>query len=255
MGLALCVSSHVAWTQAVPSETLFGTVRTSTGAPLRGVEVWIDGTSFRVVTSDAGEFRFDGLPIGRATVKARRAGFKPASRRVTLRPGTATEVLITLAGTPLALEKVVVTTQLDSTVRLREFWERRNRGLGVFITRGEIERRRAQHSSDLFRGVTGIQVITGGGSSTKLVTTRRAASPARLRTTPGAECPMQYYVDGIFMSAEMFSIDELAPDMIEAIEIFRGPSEVPAQFKQTDVDCGLVLIWTREPPKPAKRER
>ncbi len=175
-------------------------------------------------------------------------------------------VLLTLAMTgagalaqeprpPTALDTVRVSASLDSIVRLREFWERRARGIGVFITRADIERRRPQHALDLFRAVVGIQVFSGGGERTTIMTTRRAANPARLRTTAGVECPMQYYVDGVFMSADMFSVDELTPDMIEAVEIFRGPSEVPVQFRQTDVDCGLIVLWTREPPRAVKRKR
>ncbi|HEY3286943.1 MAG TPA: Plug domain-containing protein [Gemmatimonadaceae bacterium] len=143
----------------------------------------------------------------------------------------------------------------DSTVRLREFWVRRSIGIGVFITRAEIERRHPQSSLDIFRGVIGIQVVTSTQGATRLVTTRRAATPVRLRKTPGAECPLQFYVDGHFLSSDIFSIDDLTPDAIEAVEIFRGPSEVPTQFRQTDVDCGLVVIWTRGAPPSSRRDR
>ncbi len=253
VALVLWTTSSSAWAQDARAIILFGTVRNTIGVALSGVDVWIDGTSVHVVTGDSGGFQFSAAPSGHVTVLARYAGFHPASKRVTMRPGDTKQVDLTLEGIPDALDTVLVAARLDSAVRLREFWARRTIGIGIFMTRADIERRRAQHSFDLFRGVMGIQVVTGTGESTKLVTTRRAASPMRLRSTAGAECPMQYYVDGIYMSSSAFSVDELTTDMIEAIEIFRGPSEVPAQFRQTDVDCGLVVIWTREPPRATLR--
>ncbi|MBI2407643.1 MAG: carboxypeptidase regulatory-like domain-containing protein [Gemmatimonadetes bacterium] len=253
--LALCLVGGGAWAQAPQSIIVYGAVRNAAGIALAGVEVRIEGTALRIMTSESGEYHLDSVPSGRVTVTARHPGFHPDTKRVTLRPGDTKKVLFTLEGIPEALDQVLITARMDSAVRLREFWGRRMLGLGVFLTREDIEKRRAQHSFSLFQGIAGIQVVTMGGEPTKLVTTRRAATPARLRSAPGAECPMQYYVDGVFMSAEMFSIDELTPDMIEAVEVFRGPSEVPVQFRQTDVDCGLVVIWTREPPRPTKPER
>jgi hypothetical protein len=252
---AFCLASGGAWAQAPQSIIVYGAVRNAAGIALAGVEVRIEGTALRTMSSESGEYQLDGVPSGLVTLTARHPGFHPDTKRVNLRPGDTRKVLFALEGIPEELDLVLITAQMDSAVRLREFWGRRMLGLGVFITREDIERRRPQHAFSLFQGIAGIQVVSGGGEPTKLVTTRRAAAPARLRSVRGAVCPMQYYVDGVSMSAEMFSIDELTPDMIEAVEIFRGPSEVPVQFRQTDVDCGLVVIWTREPPRPTKPER
>ena len=40
---------------------------------------------------------------------------------------------------------------------------------------------------------------------------------------------------------------------IEAIEAYRGPAEIPPRFRQRDTACGLIVIWTREPP-PKRKE-
>ncbi|MHB8838201.1 MAG: carboxypeptidase-like regulatory domain-containing protein [Gemmatimonadaceae bacterium] len=143
MALALWVTSAGAWGQDPRAIILFGTVRNTIGVALSGVEVWLDGSRVHAVTSDSGGFQFSAAPSGRVTVMARYAGFHPASKRVTLRPGDTKQVDLTLEGIPDALDTVLVTARLDSAVRLREFWARRTIGIGIFMTRADIERRRA----------------------------------------------------------------------------------------------------------------
>ena len=55
-------------------------------------------------------------------------------------------------------------------------------------------------------------------------------------------------VDGNWVPPGTFHLDDISPTMIEAIEIYRGPAEVPAKFRQRETACGLIVIWTREPP-------
>ena len=103
----------------------------------------------------------------------------------------------------------------------------------------------------------GIHVITRGGGlePTRLVTGRQAMSASpRINSAASSGCVLQYYVDGLFMSPGSFSVDDIVPADLEAIEIFRGPSEVPARFRGRETGCGLVVIWTREPPVRAKPE-
>ena len=40
----------------------------------------------------------------------------------------------------------------------------------------------------------------------------------------------------------------MTPGTIEAMEVYRGPAETPAKFRQREAACGLIVIWTREPP-------
>jgi hypothetical protein len=184
-------------------------------------------------------------------------GFRPDSKRLSLAPGDRKTVSFTLAGLMDELEAVVITGGVNSSGRLREFWARRMVGLGVFITRAEIERRHPPQTADLFQGVMGIHVITRGGGlePTRLVTGRQAMSASpRINSAASSGCVLQYYVDGLFMSPGSFSVDDIVPADLEAIEIFRGPSEVPARFRGRETGCGLVVIWTREPPARSKPE-
>ena len=256
VALAMMLVAAGALAQAPGTNIVFGVVRNAQGVAISGADVWIDGTDRRVVSNDSGEYRIEGLPSGRATVMVRHIGFHPDSKRLTLAQGDTKQVKFVLEGMLEELDAVLVTAQQSANGRMQEFWARRMVGLGVFITRAEIERRHPGQTADLFHGVMGIRVISRGTEGTRLVSGRAgiSASP-RANSAASNACTMQYYVDGIFMTPGTFSVDEIVPAQLEAIEIFRGPSEIPARFRQRETGCGLVVIWTREPPAITKPER
>lgn len=252
--LMICLAGRGAGAQEAASTIVFGTVRNVSGVVIAGADVWIEGTDRRVVSNDSGEFHLDRVPSGRVKVMVRRLGFQPDSKKLSLQTGDTRQVKFVLEGLVEELEAVIVTAREGASGRMQEFWARRMVGIGVFITRAEIERRHPPRTADLFQQVMGVHVVSGGnGESTRLVTGRQSVSATALNRSIGSGgCQMQYYVDGIFMTPGTFTVDEITPDMIEAVEVFRGPSETPARFRQRDTACGLVVIWTREPPRRPK---
>ncbi len=48
-----------------------------------------------------------------------------------------------------------------------------------------------------------------------------------------------------FGSTLDFDINRLDPDVIEGVEAFSGPSQVPAEYNRPGGDCGVILVWTR----------
>lgn len=257
VALMLAMTGGALGAQAPAPIIVFGTVRNGSGVPIGGAQVWIDGVERRVVSNDSGEFRIDSVPAGRVKVMVRRVGFRPDSKKVTLNLGDTKQVKFVLDGMLEELEEVLILARAGHASRLGEFHARRMVGIGVFITREEIERRHPPRTADLFQQVMGVRVLPGvGGESTRIVTGRQPMAAGVLtRSLASGVCPMQYYVDGIFMTPGSFTVDEIAPDMLEAVEVFRGPSEIPARFRQRDTACGLIVIWTREPPPRAPKER
>jgi hypothetical protein len=251
VALAIALGTAAAGAQqAVAPTVVYGVVRNGAGVPIAGAEVWLDGLPTRVATNDSGEFRISGALSGRYRVMVRRVGFHPDSRRISLASGDTKEVRFTLDGMLEELEAVIVTAKKGANGRMAEFWARRMVGIGVFITREEIDRRHPPQTSDLFHAVLGVRVVTGfGAEPIRLVTGRQGITGFRGSNSAASNtCPMQFYVDGLFMAPGTFSINDVVPSQLEAIEVFRGPSEIPARFRQRETGCGLVVIWTREPP-------
>ena len=46
------------------------------------------------------------------------------------------------------------------------------------------------------------------------------------------------------MLTEVFDMENLNPDDVEAVEVYRSPGEWPAPFDRTEASC-VVVIWTR----------
>lgn len=94
---SIVVCPAAATAQTSPSVTLRGIVFDSlvTSAPLRGAEVFLDGTPFRTTTDSLGRFTIDSLApgtyeIGVGHVSLDSLGFASVRRRVVLREGVTT---------------------------------------------------------------------------------------------------------------------------------------------------------------------
>jgi hypothetical protein len=248
--LALAMPAHRAGGQEERTASVVGTVRNVNQLPLQGAEVRILGTSLRAVTNDSGGFTLEGVHSGRFKFVARRLGFQEAEVTIRLAEGERKEIRVLLLGIPEMLDSVVVMGE-QASGRMADFWRRRTIGVGAFITRAEIERRRPSRPSLLLMALSGVIVsgsdalgqpnIQMGRSGTGSATRNRAQMLA-------ADCQVAYYVDGMQTSRGSFHIDDIPPQDIEAIEVYRGPSEIPAKFRAIDTGCGLIVIWTREPP-------
>src|SRR5512140_3269888 len=98
MALALIVVGTPARAQDPVSIIVFGSVRNASGVPVKGAEVWLDGTASRTVSNDSGEFRIDNAPSGRFKLRVRRIGFFPDDKKVSLAAGDTRQVKFVLDG-------------------------------------------------------------------------------------------------------------------------------------------------------------
>ena len=247
MLLATAVAS-AAGAQKPP--VLFGVVTNLNGVRLGGVELTVANTSLHAVTNDSGEYMFDQPPTGRVVVSAKRLGFKHQEKGFKLDLGATRKVNFELEAIPELLDSVLILGQ-GGTNRMAEFWARRAFGLGAFLTRSDIEHRASYRSSDLLRAIPGVRITSDNGIDRPVIQMGRAGIMGAVRrgnTGLAANCVVNYYVDGNWMPSNSFHIDDLSPTAIEAIEVYRGPAEIPAKFKQRETACGLLVIWTREPP-------
>jgi hypothetical protein len=116
--------------------------------------------------------------------------------------------------------------------------ERRALGIGVAITRDRIEQRPGASVTDLLRLVPSVRVISSGGSTDVTI---QGAGQAIF----GGTCRVQIYLDGRKFESDATTFDHLFAWDIEAIEVFRNLSELPAEMAGPESRCGVIAVWTR----------
>lgn len=214
---------------------IVGVTRDGAGYPVSTVEVTLPG--FRVMSDSLGRFRVLGVPVGGATLRARRIGYRTASTPIEVRAGEAATATIALTAIPQELNPVVVSAPMrPSTRRMKEFYDRRQRGSGYFLAREQLEPHDRSRLTDALRSRVPAAQVSSVGGRTRL----------RLR---GGRCAPLVWLDGASTPSGEFDIDAIPTNTVAAIEIYPGPATVPAQFRSPgggrDSCGGAVVIWSR----------
>jgi hypothetical protein len=227
-----------------------------TGQPVRDAIVQVLGAGSTAKTDSAGAFAFSGIVAGDHRLAVRRVGYAasdfafaiPAGRPVHLPPGQ-----LELEPIPTALDPIVVEADLYENRKLAGFFQRRERGMGDFITRAEFAQLSPAHTTDILRLVPAIRVRANPNYYRRkedgtLDTRRFVVESARIGSpfVWEEECPAIVYVDGNYYGTTLDEdIDQLvfASD-IDAIEAYHG-GQVPPRFNIRGSSCGVILIWTQ----------
>jgi outer membrane receptor protein involved in Fe transport len=235
--LLLVLTAHRAEPQARNTAVLEIRVRSAAEAQaLEGALVVVRGTGLAGTTDHDGLVLIHGVSDGTRVVDVRLLGYAPLSRSVAFHADSTSAILFELAVQPIGLDSVqAAATARRSNLMRRGFYERKRSGSGTFLTRDEIERFQPRFLSDVLRRVGGVQV---GSSSRGLPSTQM-----RGQQSIAGSCPVQYYVDGVLTTA--YSIDEMRPEDIDGIEVYRGAASIPASFKRGTASCGVILLWSR----------
>ncbi len=190
----------------------------STGISL--LRVQSDGLGrFRIPVPEAGGYEVLAVRLGFASV---RAGVEVGEREIV-------EVELRMAEEAIPLDPIVVVGR--RRIRrgtLDEFYDRmdrnRQRGVGWFFTREEIERREDMRLSFFLNTAPGV-FVQGSGESVQM---RR----------PGRFCTPVVFVDGFETPYRELQMMDL-----EGVEIYRGRFEnVDGYFPS---DCGMIFLWRR----------
>ena len=216
--------------------------------PVPAVRVAIPGERAERATDDAGRLLYAVSKPGKVAFVLTRLGYMPGAVAIDVAANDTAR--ITFVMTPLAqtLATVTISDTMASVSPFLAGFERRLRahaGSAVFITRSEIDRRKPVEVSDLFQRLPSVTVH---GST---IVSRRIQRPV-IRGSGGnffldlANCPLRVAVDGQLMSAG-YSVNDLVGEEIHGIEVYPGPSTIPAQYAsmQRDAPCGLIAVWTR----------
>ncbi|MCL4865188.1 MAG: carboxypeptidase regulatory-like domain-containing protein [Gemmatimonadales bacterium] len=244
--LAALLISGSAYAQSV----LIGTVRhDSTGAPLAGVEVLINGTPHRTETNTQGRYILGGLPAGLYQAIFRKVGHLPVRVDVRLHAGDTTRANTALIESAVVLDPVIVTGAPETTrgvgMGREAFEERRKMGFGKFLDSEYLRRVESHlHLDDVLRREAGVAVRKMGPDWVAV---------NRLRTN----CAMQVYYNGapvgrggVFGVSRVSTVDlrMFALTGVESVEVFRSPAEIPQEYGGISAGCGVILIWSRVNP-------
>jgi len=205
--------------------------------PVPGAEIELVGTAVRHWADNHGRFAFAGVPAGSYEVRVRVIGYQPQTVRMAFEDGGVADRTIALQRLPNALTEVRIEGRmLKVPARYEEVYRRAARGWGTFINRDEIVRRNPLDVKSLLYAIPGVMVNDRG------IQFQRCQD-----NILGMSWPTQVYVDGVRMTAAGASINEalslVPPTAIQAIEVYRGVSQIPAEF--LDNACAVIAIWTR----------
>ena len=260
--LALAVLVVGAHGSGLRAQTLEGRVLDeATGNAIAGALVTLTDLRGDVVgvvtTDDDGAFTFaEPDPPGRSyDLRVEQIGYGPARARLQFSPGRPLQVDVLLAPAAIPVDSVVVSTSRSRRLVEVGFEARREAGGAIFIDRTQIQERTAARITDLLRGQPGVRVVSFGSEEDFRV-------GASGRNLSGSDCQPAVWIDGSRVrSAGAPDVDQartgsrmrvdpaltelVSPDDIEGIEVYTGPAGLPVRFRDRNVDCGVILIWTR----------
>lgn len=121
---------------------------------------------------------------------------------------------------------------------LGPYYERQRRygeaGLGRFISREQWQAFDAMPITAYLSSLPGIRLLRQGNSTTITMNGLHA------------DCQPQFYLNGgrfILGDEPLDQMIKLAD--LQAIEVYRGASELPGEFAGSDSQCGVIVFWTR----------
>jgi hypothetical protein len=210
----------------------------------------------RARTGPDGSFQMPLRAAATVRIEAQRAGYRTTltdALPVDLRE--AVEVEVRLSAAALAIEPLRVTARVEPPHRrnleLNGYYGRERQGIGEYLRREDIEKRASSNLAQVLQRVPGTSILYRG--SHQYVFFPRNGSPSlntSIRGAPGNACLPRLFVDGsrVTYDAQNDINSVVNPNQVEGIEIFRGPSEIPVQYNDSNSMCGVILIWTRTEP-------
>jgi len=246
VAITFAISSRASAQDPLPPGVVSISVRDSLGESIAGAELTVDGTNVRGVTDERGEIRFTAVRGGPATVHVRRLGFQPASINVLVDQRVPAASLVTLNRLPQRLAPIVVKGGTNYVGRMAGFYQRRDLGIGHFVSRERLERDNPSQLTDIFRRLPGVQITS----------TRFIRNAVRFRGNGGACWPL-VWLDGAPLPTAEFDLDFLSPQSIEGIEVYSGISQIPPQFMGSRGlgSCGVIVVWSREGERRQKKPK
>lgn len=203
------------------------------GQPVEDAMVRLEPLGLTAFTNDRGRFRLPRVPPGSYVLTVEHVAFGPRATAVEVEPEAGLEVNVRLPVRTVAMEPLEVTVESRPRYLMRAgFFERAELGFGRYLTPEEVERRQAARVRHLLMGLPGVRIppCSRGFECNNLP---RSYS----------DCPMTLWVDGVRIRAG--GLEWVSAHDVAAVEVYRGPAEMPAEFADAFNSCGAVVLWTK----------
>ena len=216
----------------------------STGDPLGGARVQLDGGLGGTLTDGRGRFMMEELAPGWHTIGFSQFGYATRTDSIEVVAGRVTNVQASLSVDPVQLSPLeVVVERREVALQKTGFYERQSEGFGEFIDREDIELRGPAEMTDMFQGLPGVLVHSQGIDKSIVLRS------GRIGDLEGNFCYPRVYLDDILIhrgGEEAAGIDHLlTPGVVAGVEIYPSTAGMPAQYSSTGASCGVIVIWTR----------
>jgi len=240
----------------VPGRIVGRVLDRRSGRPIDAANVVLSDTLLaedrQRMTDGSGRFMFADLDPGMYRVTVDHLTFDPLDQLVHLPSDRTVQVNFELSVDPIELAPIVVTALREKRLELQGFYDRRElgeaAGAGVFLTRDDLRDAGAIRVTQYLGRIPGVRTeCTGGGNDNCIIRMTRGAPSLSSRAEFGCR-NANVYLDGVRVIRDGGggeSIDNfVSPSEIAGIEVYRGPSELPAEFGGAVGRCGAIVIWT-----------
>ncbi|HEV7586934.1 MAG TPA: TonB-dependent receptor, partial [Longimicrobium sp.] len=196
----------------------------------------------RARTAADGSFRMQLRTAATVRIEAQRTGYQPtltAELPVGLRE--AVEVEVRLSAAAVAIEPLRVTARVQPprrrSLELNGFYDRERQGIGEYLRREDIERQPNQDLAHLLSRVPGAAILYQGSSQYIYFPRNGRPSISQSRRGPPRNaCLPRLFLNGVRITYDGQSDinSSVSPEQIEAVEVFRGASEIPVQYNDNN---------------------
>jgi hypothetical protein len=210
--------------------TISGTVATEGNSPVPNARVLVDSVP-EVRTDAEGRFTVRDVPSGSREVQVLSVGMTPAMLVADVTPRGTTTVRIEIRKLT-TLETVRVTGTAMQRRVIQGFADRKRQGMGHFADSTEIGR--APNIAAALSNFTSVTIRRAPRTNAFVV-----LLPQGVRL-----CQANLYVDGV-RQVSYDILDDLHPDQIAAVEVYRDGALTPNEFQVAWSSCGAVAVWTK----------
>src|SRR5687767_8372361 len=259
---ALALTTPVRSLAAQQTGTIRGRVTDAASQrPVGDVQITIVGTGYVALTGPSGDFTINNVPAGQRVVRARRLGFNPTEKTVTVSTEPVT-VDFALTQSATQLEQLVVTGTAGAAER---------KTVGNSITQLNVsditEKQSVLNVSEVLQSKTpGVSILPGSGApgTAGEIRIRGASSLSGYRPVVFID-GIRYSIDdlgsfaatgagtsGLAQSSQVTSaLNNLNPNDIESIEVIKGPAA--ATLYGAEAANGVIQIITKKGTRGQQR--